>query len=150
MKSFACILFFVALAPGASATVIPAQVAEVSVGKQGRPRVHRVVCAVDCGDVVNPDTVEAQLEGAIVFGLTAALDGRLRFANGHVTAVNFDRYPLLRMREMPRVDVHIVTSGDPLGGVGEPGTPPIAPAVCNALFALTGERIRQLPIGSIG
>lgn len=123
-----------------------AQVAEVSIGKQGRPRVHRVVCAIDCGDVVNPDTIEAQMEGAIAFGLSAALHGEVHFSEGAVTSQNFDRYPLLRMREMPRVETHIVTSGDPLGGVGEPGTPPIAPAVCNALLALTGKPVRRLPI----
>ncbi len=127
-----------------------AEVAEVSVGKSGRPRVHRVVCAVDCGDVVNPDTVEAQMEGAIAFGLCAALHGQVHFAEGRVTSANFDRYPLLRMREMPRVETHIVTRGDPLGGVGEPGTPPIAPAVCNALLALTGKPVRRLPIASVG
>ena len=126
-----------------------AQVAEVSIGKGGRPRVHRVDCAIDCGDVVNPDTIEAQMEGAVVFGLSAALDGRIRFEQGRVTTTNFDRYPILRMREMPRVETHIVTRGDPLGGVGEPGTPPIAPAVCNALLALTGRPVRSLPIGSI-
>ncbi len=127
-----------------------AQVAEVTVGKNGRPRVHRVVCAIDCGDVVNPDTIEAQMEGAIAFGLSAALHGRVHFAAGRVTSANFDRYPLLRIREMPRVETHIVTSGDPLGGVGEPGTPPIAPAVCNALLALTGKPVRRLPITPVG
>jgi isoquinoline 1-oxidoreductase beta subunit len=126
-----------------------AQVAEVSLGKRGRPRVHRVVCAIDCGDVVNPDTVEAQMEGAIAFGLSAALNGRVHFSKGRVLTGNFDRYPLLRMKEMPRVETHIVARGDPLGGVGEPGTPPIAPAVCNALFALTGKPVRRLPIAPI-
>jgi isoquinoline 1-oxidoreductase beta subunit len=126
-----------------------AQVAEVSLGKTGRPRVHRVVCAIDCGDVVNPDTIEAQMEGAIAFGLSAALHGRVHFSKGRVLSANFDRYPLLRMKEMPRVETHIVTKGDPLGGVGEPGTPPIAPAVCNALLALTGKPVRSLPITPI-
>jgi isoquinoline 1-oxidoreductase beta subunit len=126
-----------------------AQVAEVSVGKNGQPRVHRVVCAIDCGDVVNPDTVEAQMEGAIAFGLSAALHGGLHFDEGRVVQGNFDGYPLLRIVEMPRVETYIVTSGDPLGGVGEPGTPPIAPAVCNALLALTGKPVRSLPIAPI-
>ena len=126
-----------------------AQIAEVSIGKRGLPRVHRVVCAVDCGEVINPDTVEAQMEGAIMFGLSAALHGRMHFSEGRVTSQNFDAYPLLRMKDAPHVETHIVTRGDPLGGVGEPGTPPIAPAVCNALLALTGKPVRRLPIASI-
>jgi isoquinoline 1-oxidoreductase beta subunit len=126
-----------------------AQVAEVSLGKMGRPRVHRVVCAIDCGDVINPDTIEAQMEGAIAFGLSAALHGKVNVSEGRVQSANFDRYPLLRMKEMPRVETHIVAQGDPMGGVGEPGTPPIAPAVCNALLALTGRPVRSLPIEPI-
>ena len=126
-----------------------AQVAEVSVGKNGQPKVHRVVCVIDCGDVVNPDTVEAQMEGGIAFGLSAALHGGLHFDEGRVVQGNFDGYPLLRIAQMPRVETYIVTSGDPLGGVGEPGTPPIAPAVCNALLALTGKPVRSLPIAPI-
>jgi len=127
-----------------------AQVAEVSLASGGRPRVHRVVCAIDCGEVVNPDTVEAQMEGGIAFGLSAALHGAIHFQAGRVVPGNFDSYPLLRMREMPRVETHIVAKGDPMGGVGEPGTPPVAPAVCNALLALGGEPVRQLPIGQLG
>ena len=126
-----------------------AQVAEVSVGKRGRPKVHRVVCAIDCGEVVNPDTVEAQMEGAIAFGLSAALHGRVSFKEGRVLTTNFDRYPLLRIPDMPRVETHIIAEGDPMGGAGEPGTPPIAPAVCNALHALTGKPVRELPIASL-
>ncbi|MCH2170610.1 xanthine dehydrogenase family protein molybdopterin-binding subunit [Myxococcota bacterium] len=126
-----------------------AQVAEVSIGPGGRPSVERVVCAIDCGDVVNPDTVEAQMEGGIAFGLSAALHGAVHFDQGRVVSGNFDGYPLLRMAEMPRVETYIATAGDPLGGVGEPGTPPIAPAVCNALLALTGKPVRSLPIGSV-
>ena len=122
-----------------------AEVAEVSVEK-GRVRVHRVVCAVDCGQVVNPDTVEAQMEGGIVFGITAALYGSITLENGRVLQSNFHDYPLLRMDEMPKVEVHIVPNGDAHGGVGEPGVPPAAPAVCNAVFSLTGKRIRKLPI----
>jgi isoquinoline 1-oxidoreductase beta subunit len=122
-----------------------AQVAEVSV-ENGRVRVHRVVCAVDCGMVVNPDIVAAQMESAIVFGLTAALHGRITLENGAVVQGNFDTYPVLRINEMPVVEVHIVSSTEAPGGVGEPGTPPIAPAVANAVFALTGQRIRSLPI----
>ncbi len=123
-----------------------AQVAEVSINGDGAIRVHRVVCAFDCGPVVNPLTVEAQAQSAIVFGLTAALFGEITIAGGRVQQSNFHDYRMLRMREMPVVEVHIVQTTDPQGGVGEPGTPPIAPAVCNALFALTGKRIRSLPI----
>jgi isoquinoline 1-oxidoreductase beta subunit len=123
-----------------------AQVAEVSVTAAGEITVHRVVCAVDCGPVVNPDTVRAQMESGIVFGLSAALYGRITFKEGRVEQSNFHDYPLLRMNAMPRVEVYLVDSGAPMGGVGEPGTPPIAPAVANAIFAATGKRIRRLPI----
>jgi isoquinoline 1-oxidoreductase beta subunit len=123
-----------------------AQVAEVSVSPAGKPRVHRVVCAIDCGPVVNPDTVRAQMEGGIVFGLTAALYGEITFEAGRVRQRNFHDYPMLRMHEMPEIEVHIVPSADSMGGVGEPGVPPIAPAVANAVFAAAGRRIRRLPI----
>lgn len=123
-----------------------AEVAEVSVSKEGAVRVHRVVCAVDCGTVVNPDTVEAQMEGGIVYGLTAALKGEITIKDGRVEQSNFHDYPLLRIDEMPAVEVHILKSAEPPGGVGEPGTPPIAPAVANAVFAATGKRIRRLPV----
>jgi isoquinoline 1-oxidoreductase beta subunit len=122
-----------------------AQVAEISV-EGGSVPVHRVVCAIDCGQVVHPDTVIAQMEGAIVFGLTAALKGRITLQRGRVTQSNFHDYRLLTMREMPVVEVHIVPSTFEPGGVGEPGTPPIAPAVANAVFAATGMRVRKLPI----
>ena len=121
-----------------------AQIAEVSI-EDGKPRVHRVVCAIDCGPVVNPLTVEAQMQSGIVFGLSAALHGELTLKNGRVEQGNFHDYPVLRLPEMPKVEVHIVPSTDKMGGCGEPGTPPIAPAVGNALFALTGKRLRQLP-----
>jgi isoquinoline 1-oxidoreductase subunit beta len=124
-----------------------AEVAEVSVNRsRGTVRVDRVVCAVDCGRVVNPDTIAAQMQGAIVYGLTAALKGAITIARGRVQQGNFNDYEMLRMNEMPLVEVHIVPSENPPGGVGEPGTPPIAPAVCNAIFAATGKRIRRLPI----
>jgi isoquinoline 1-oxidoreductase beta subunit len=126
-----------------------AQVAEVSVDGQGQVRVHRVVCAVDCGDVINPDTVQAQMESGIVYGLSAALYGEITIDKGRTVEGNFDTYQVVRMNEMPVVETHIVTRGDPLGGIGEPGTPPIAPAVCNAIFALTGKRIRKLPIRQV-
>ncbi len=122
-----------------------AQVAEVSVAK-GAVRVHRVVCAVDCGSVVNPDTVEAQMEGGIVFGLTAALKGAITIGKGRVEQSNFHDYEMLRINEMPVVEVHIVPSKEAPGGIGETGTPPIAPAVANAVAAATGMRIRRLPI----
>ena len=123
-----------------------AQVAEVSVTKAGEVTVHRVVCAVDCGPVVNPDTVRAQMESGIVFGLSAALYGEITFKDGRVQQSNFHDYPILRMDAMPKIEVFIVDSSAPMGGVGEPGTPPIAPAVANAIFAATGKRIRKLPI----
>jgi isoquinoline 1-oxidoreductase beta subunit len=123
------------------------QVAEVSVNRSsGEARVHRVVCAVDCGRYVNPDTIAAQMEGAIVYGLTAALKGQITIDKGRVEQSNFHDYEMLRLNEMPKVEVHIVPSSEAPGGVGEPGTPPIAPAVCNAIFAATGKPIRRLPI----
>ncbi|MBL8510803.1 MAG: xanthine dehydrogenase family protein molybdopterin-binding subunit [Betaproteobacteria bacterium] len=121
-----------------------AQVAEVSLEK-GRIRVHKVVAAIDCGLVVNPLTVEAQVQSAIAYGLSAALYGQITLENGAVDQANFDSYPVLRMNEMPVVEVHMVPGGTTPTGVGEPGTPPIAPAVANALFALTGKRLRSLP-----
>ncbi|SFN19760.1 xanthine dehydrogenase family protein molybdopterin-binding subunit [Dokdonella immobilis] len=121
-----------------------AQVAEVSV-EDGKIRVHRVVCAVDCGPVVNPMTIEAQMQSAIAFGLGAALHSKITFKDGKVEQGNFNDYLVLRLDEMPKVEVHIVKSTDKMGGVGEPGLPPIAPAVANAVFAATGKRLRSLP-----
>ena len=124
-----------------------AEVAEVSVSRSsGEVRVHRVVCAVDCGRHVNPDTVAAQMEGGIVYGLAAALKGQITINKGRVVQSNFHDYELLRVNEMPQVEVHILPSNEAPGGAGEPGTPPIAPAVCNAIFAATGKPIRRLPI----
>jgi isoquinoline 1-oxidoreductase beta subunit len=123
-----------------------AQVAEVSVSEQGRVKVHRVVCAVDCGRVVNPNTIEAQMESGIAFGLSAALYGAITLKNGRVEQSSYKDYPIVTMRVMPKVEVHIVPSQEPPTGVGEPGVPPIAPAVANAVFAVTGKRIRSLPI----
>ncbi len=123
-----------------------AQVAEVSMKADGSFRVERVVCAVDCGVAVNPDVVRAQMEGGIGFGLAAALDGAITLKEGRVEQSNFHDYRVLRMNEMPRIEVHIIDSKENPTGVGEPGTPVIAPAVCNALFVLTGKRIRTLPI----
>lgn len=125
---------------------IVAEVAEVSLGDDGVPRVHRVVCAVDCGQYVNPDTIVAQMESGIVFGLSAALYGEITIAQGRPVQSNFDDYRVLRIDQMPVVETYIVAEGDPMGGIGEPGTPPIAPALCNALLVLTGKPVRRLPI----
>ncbi len=126
-----------------------AQVAEVSVDKNGALRVHRMVCAVDCGRVINPDSVRAQMEGGIVFGLTAALKDEITLERGRVQQRNFHDYPMLRINEAPEIEVHIVSSTENPTGVGEPGVPPVAPAVANAIFAATGKRVRKLPIRSI-
>jgi isoquinoline 1-oxidoreductase subunit beta len=123
-----------------------AQVAEVSVSKAGAVRVERVVCAVDCGTVVNPDIVRAQAEGAIIFGATAALHGEITLKNGRVEQTNFGNYRILRFNEAPVVEVHIVKSAEPPGGMGEPGTAAVAPAITNAIYAATGRRIRTLPV----
>jgi len=122
-----------------------AQVAEVSI-ENGQPRVHKVTCAIDPGQVVNPDSVVAQMESGIAFGLSAALYGEVPIEGGRAQVSNFHDYRAVRIGDMPRVDTVLVPSGDALGGVGEPGTPPIAPAVCNALYALTGKPVRRLPI----
>jgi len=122
-----------------------AHVAEVSL-QNGWPRVHRVTSAVDCGRIVNPDSVKAQVEGAVGFGLTALLYSAITLKDGRVQQSGFHDYRMLRIHEMPEVDVHLVESSEPSTGIGEPGVPPVAPAVCNALFALTGKRIRRLPI----
>ena len=123
-----------------------AQVAEVEVSKDGAARVRRVVCAVDGGTVVNPDTVRAQIEGAIIFGITAALYGEITLKGGRVEQSNFDTYQVLRMNEAPAIEVHIVQSSEPPGGMGECGTSAIVPAVTNAIFAATGRRLRKLPV----
>lgn len=124
---------------------VVAMVAEVSIAKNNL-KVHKVTVAVDCGQTVNPDTIKAQMEGCVVFGLTAALYGEISFENGRVKQRNFHDYKMLRMNEMPVVDVHIMESKEKMGGVGEPGVPPVAPAVMNALFTLTGKRVRNLPL----
>ena len=124
-----------------------AQVAEISADrKDGKIRVHRIVCAVDCGPVVNTDTITAQIMGGMVMGLSAALKESISFGRGKTLTENFDTYDLLRMSETPEIEVHVVKSDAKLGGIGEPGVPPVAPAVANALFNLTGVRIRDLPL----
>jgi isoquinoline 1-oxidoreductase beta subunit len=126
---------------------IVAQVAEVALDRDGRPRVTHVWAAVDCGRVINPDSVRAQIEGGIAYGLTAALHGAVTFTGGHSEQRNFDTYPLLTMAEAPRIEVVLLVSTADPGGIGEPGTPPIAPAVANAIFAAGGGRRRSLPLG---
>ncbi len=125
-----------------------AQVAEVEVSKDGAVRVRRVVCAVDGGTVVNPDTVRAQIQSAVVFGITAALHGEITLKDGRVQQTNFDTYQMVRMNEAPAIEVHIVQNSEPPGGMGEAGTSAIVPAVANAIFAATGKRLRKLPIDS--
>jgi isoquinoline 1-oxidoreductase subunit beta len=125
---------------------ICAQVVEASIGADGEVRVHRVVAAIDPGHVVNPRTVEMQIEGSIVYALTATLYGEITLRNGRVEQSNFHDYEMLRLADMPKVESVIVPSGTFWGGIGEPATPPLAPALCNAIFAATGKRIRALPI----
>ncbi len=125
---------------------IVAEIAEVSMDNDNQPIVHKVTCAIDCGWAVNPDTVEAQVESGIIFGLSAALYGEITIENGRVVQGNFPDYEMVRMATAPEIDVHIVESGEALGGLGEPATPPIAAAVTNAIYILTGQRVRELPI----
>ena len=126
---------------------VVAQVAEVSL-EGGKPRVHRVVCAIDCGTVVNPNIVAQQMESSVVFALTAALHGRVDIHDGEVRQANFPNYPMVTMAQAPQVDTWIVPSVRPPAGVGEPGVPPLAPALANALYALTGKRQRALPLSA--
>jgi isoquinoline 1-oxidoreductase beta subunit len=123
-----------------------AQVAEVEVSKDGTVRVHRVTCAMDCGTVVNPNTAQAQLQSGIMFGTTAALYGEITLKNGRVEQTNFDTYQILRINEAPAVDVHLVKSSEPPGGMGETGTSAVVPAIANAIFAATGKRLRRMPV----
>jgi isoquinoline 1-oxidoreductase beta subunit len=123
-----------------------AYVAEVSVDPSGIIRLKRVVAAVDCGQPVNPDNIRAQIEGGIAFGLTATLKAEITIKDGRTQQSNFHDYPLLRIDEMPRVEVYIVESDRAPSGMGEMGVPPIAPAVANAIYAATGKRIRHIPI----
>jgi isoquinoline 1-oxidoreductase beta subunit len=125
-----------------------AQVAEVEVAKDGAVRVRRVVCAVDCGTVVNPDTVRAQIQSAVIFGITAALHGEITLKGGRVEQSNFHDYQMLRMSETPAIEVYIVNSTEPPGGMGEAGTSAITPAVTNAIHAATGMRVRKLPVAN--
>jgi isoquinoline 1-oxidoreductase beta subunit len=119
---------------------------DVSVGDDGVVQVHRVVCAIECGIVINPDIVKAQMEGGIVMGLTAGLKGEITLENGRVQQNNLHDYPLLRIDEMPTIEVYIVSSDRNPSGVGEMAVPPTPPALLNAIFAATGKRIRKLPV----
>jgi isoquinoline 1-oxidoreductase beta subunit len=123
-----------------------AQVAEVEVARDGSVRVHRVVCAIDCGTVINPDTVQAQIQSGVMFGVTAALYGEISLKNGRVEQANFDTYQMLRINEAPAIEVHVVKNTEPPGGMGEAGTSGIVPAIANAVFAATGKRLRKMPI----
>jgi isoquinoline 1-oxidoreductase beta subunit len=123
-----------------------AHVAEVSVEPDGAVRVHRLVAAIDCGIAVNPDQVTAQMEGGAIYALTAVLYGQITLDRGRVQQSNFHDYPLLRIAEAPRIEVHILESGEAPGGLGEPGVPTVAPAICNAIHAATGRRVRRLPV----
>jgi isoquinoline 1-oxidoreductase beta subunit len=113
---------------------------------KGQPKVHKVTCAVDCGLVLHPDGVRQQIEGAVVFALTAALNGRIDIRQGQVQQGNFADYPLLPLSNSPSVEVILLPSANPPSGVGEIGVPPLAPALANALYALTGKRLRNLPL----
>ncbi len=139
---------FHGIAVGESFGSYVAEVAEVSVSTSGEVRVHKVVCAVDCGMTVNPDIIKRQMESSIIYGMSALFHGRISIKGGRIEQGNFDQYPVLRMNEAPKVEVHIVPSKEAPGGVGEPGLPPLAPAVVNAVFAATGKRLRTLPIDS--
>jgi isoquinoline 1-oxidoreductase beta subunit len=126
---------------------IVGMIAEVSVGPQSDVKVERIIAAVDCGHAVNPRTIETQLEGAAIYGLTAALHGEITIKDGRVVEGNFDTYPIMRLRDAPRIEVHLALTGArKWGGVGEPGTAVVGPALTNAIFAATGKRIRRLPI----
>jgi isoquinoline 1-oxidoreductase beta subunit len=125
-----------------------AQVAEVEVAKEGSVRVRRVVCAIDCGTIVNPDTVQAQIQSGIIFGATASLYGEITLKNGRVEQTNFDNYQMMRMNETPVIEVYMVKSSEPPGGMGETGTSAIVPAIANAVYAATGKRLRKMPIDS--
>jgi isoquinoline 1-oxidoreductase beta subunit len=129
---------------------IVGEVAEIAVSPKGEVRVERVVAGVDCGHVVNPRHVEMQIESGILYGLTAALFGEITIKDGRVEQSNFDTYQIARMADAPSIETHLALSGgSKWGGIGEPGTPPIAPAICNAIYAATGRRIRKLPIGNV-
>jgi len=123
-----------------------AEVAEVTMQDDGTPKITRVVAAVDCGDVVNPNAARAQIEGGIIFGISAALWGEITIAKGAVEQSSFPDYPVAKMADAPKIEVYFIDSGEARGGLGEPGVPPVAPAIANAIFAITGKRVRDLPL----
>ena len=125
---------------------VVAKIADVSIEDNGKIKIPRVVAAVDCGRVINPEIVKAQVSGGLIFGLTAVLKGEVTIENGRIQQSNFDDFPILTMAETPDIEVHLVDSQEPPTGIGEPGVPPIAPSVANALSAATGRRIRRLPV----
>lgn len=125
---------------------IVAHAAEVSIGSDGMPKVHKVTCAVDCGEAINPDNIESQIESAIIYGMTGAFFGEITVDGGQVVEGNFPEYEMVRLADVPEIEVYIIESGAKMGGIGEPGLPPTAPAITNAVFALTGQRVRQLPL----
>jgi isoquinoline 1-oxidoreductase beta subunit len=131
---------------GESFGSVVAEVAEVEVSLEGKVKVHRVVCVADPGFAIHPEGFIAQMESGIIYGLAAAMTGEITIEKGAVVQGNFHDYPVTRMSESPKIETHILNSGNPPGGAGEPSTPLIAPAVTNAIFAATGIRIRQLPI----
>jgi isoquinoline 1-oxidoreductase beta subunit len=128
---------------------IVAHVVEIDLAPDGTLKVDRVVSAIDCGMAVNPDGLKAQIEGGIIYGLSAALFGEITIDKGAVVQQSFPDYDVIRLADCPTIEVHIVESGAALGGAGEPGTPPIAPAVTNAIFAATGIRVRELPLKNV-
>jgi isoquinoline 1-oxidoreductase beta subunit len=125
---------------------IVAEVAEVSVTNDGEVKVHKVTAVVDCGEVINPDTARQQVESGIIYGLTAALYGEITIADGAVEQSNFPDYEMVRMADVPEIEVHFIESGAEIGGLGEPATPAISAAVANAVFSITGKRVRELPL----
>jgi isoquinoline 1-oxidoreductase beta subunit len=129
-----------------SINTVAAAVLEVSVSDDGGLKVHRAVMAVDCGTVVNPDIVKAQVESSVIFGLSAAMKQQVTFKAGRVEQSNFHDYPALRMNESPAIETYMVPSDAPPSGIGEPALPVVAPALANAVFALTGQRLRSLPL----
>ena len=122
------------------------QIVEFSVSKRGKITVHKITCVVDCGQVFNSHIAKQQLEGGILFGLTAALKGEINVQKGQIVQSNYDDYPMLKLKDTPEIIVHLIENHEPPGGLGEAGTPLIGPAVANAVFAATGKRVRRLPI----
>jgi isoquinoline 1-oxidoreductase beta subunit len=126
---------------------IAAQAIEISVNNRGKLKVERVDCVIDCGRYVNPNIIKSQVEGGIIMGLSSTISEKITFENGQVVQGNFDEYKIIRMKDIPEINIHLIESNEKPGGIGETGNPPVAPALTNAIFAATGKRIRKLPIG---